>query len=62
MLSLSIVFQNIVNYYFICIEDNSSQSLKEIFLFLLFSVLINFAHGTPLPTQPTSSAWPKSTQ
>ena len=45
LLTLSISLQNVVNYYYICVQPNGQQQIKEILLFLLFSLLINFSHG-----------------
>jgi hypothetical protein len=61
LLTLSIGLQMVVNYYYICVEENSRQLLKEILLFLLLSTLINFSHGTLPATQATYCGRPAST-
>jgi hypothetical protein len=45
LLTLSIGFLNIVNCFYITIESKDASIFNELFIFLLFSIIINFSNG-----------------
>lgn len=45
LLTISITVQNMISFYFVCLEDNQTKTIKEIALFYCFNIIIYYAYG-----------------